>query len=686
MLRDVDMSGCYARIIEGINVYWGRPVVHEPGGRPIGLAEAVTLLGRHCDDDAWYVRVTGDIRAGFNTLIPSTLGAITSANYRARKPRGPELKGAELFSGRIESGVVTHATWQMIQSLPSALRGEYERLSADSLVFYPRKLVAGDGAEYDRMVARLGLGALPWDGEVDLEALTRTQVEHLDADYVSLKFAIGDVARSIGERRRKARASNGQGTGLEMATKLQANSIFGVLASPHFATGNAVAAQVITATGRAGAFAMVNSLNGIQVITDGCTYRRDQIPACPFSECLRLQPDYALRRAEDGGPIPFLDPAEVPVDDAGFTAWYRGHARRFFGRHLDDRTEPYELHDQRHKLVVGGHSFDGLACEGGGGYVKCSRADNGEWKIEQMAMRGHGRSSQDSLGRWILSNYPVDHLAELPPVTLDKQLLNVKESIAKANRFLDEGCDEVVFPLGHEHSKVLTYKTIRPSAFVFRDPKQSRAIRRQMKRFTAEHGVGLEVLTLRRGYKGRRAGSFKAILESIFDLIQSGKHDLSKAMHLSRPSEAIKTAAADRMAEAKRHRAEALQDLRDRVKGTGYDPSLLMAAIFCSKCRPRRIQTQNLENPPAPRTSTPTATSTGRSSCTTGAGSARSRSGATPTLPRRSTSTAGTRAASASSSGSTSWPTSRDWPRICPPRPTVCWNARPGPRSGPRPR
>src|SRR5262249_36450624 len=53
MLRDVDMSGCYQRIIERIRVYWGRPVVYEPGDAPLTLAQAVALVRQHADDDAW---------------------------------------------------------------------------------------------------------------------------------------------------------------------------------------------------------------------------------------------------------------------------------------------------------------------------------------------------------------------------------------------------------------------------------------------------------------------------------------------------------------------------------------------------------------------------------------------------------------------------------------------------------
>ena len=85
---------------------------------------------------------------------------------------------------------------------------------------------------------------------------------------------------------------------MDRALKEQINTIYGVLTSRYMPTSNAVAANQITAAGRALAFTMMLSLNGIQVITDGCTYRRDHIPACTLAECLEMMPDYALRHAD----------------------------------------------------------------------------------------------------------------------------------------------------------------------------------------------------------------------------------------------------------------------------------------------------------------------------------------------------------------------------------------------------
>ena len=87
MLRDVDMSSCYSEVISGLKVYWGRPVVYEPGSRSLTLRESIEYVTRHAPSDGWYIRVTGDIDAGYNVLIPSTLNAVTANNYRRSRAR-----------------------------------------------------------------------------------------------------------------------------------------------------------------------------------------------------------------------------------------------------------------------------------------------------------------------------------------------------------------------------------------------------------------------------------------------------------------------------------------------------------------------------------------------------------------------------------------------------------------------
>jgi hypothetical protein len=582
MMADVDLVSCYARIISRMNVYWGRPVVHEPGDNRMTLHQAVDLLSGYCDPDAWYIRVSGNIKAGHNALIPSTRDAITEADYRKKRPKTEDRPGARLFSAEINSGIVTAATWAMIQAMPAELRKEYQQLSAESIVFYQRMKVAVDGVEYDRISGEVGLKPLPWSGSIDLENQVQTTKEPIDANYVSLKFEIGDLAQAMIDQRKKAEDCSEKKNGRALSWKLMANSLYGVLGSEHFPTGNAVAANVITATARAGAFSLVQSLNGYQVITDGCTYRRDQIPACTYAECLRLQPDYAIHRVEAGGPIPFLDPAEVPIDDAEFTAWYREHSRRFFGIEGETTNQPFAIHDLEHKKTAGRTTFDAIACMGAADYAKCNLRPDGSWNVEETKIRGMSDRSKIKINDWILSTLPNDYLENLPPVTEDIRLLKVGEAKARARQFLRKGAQRVALPLGHHDIRVRAYNAIRHSAFIFQDARQSKMLKRQIDKFTKKYRSGLEILALKRGYRGRPAGSLTAILSSIYDHVQAGKRGLTKTLNLSRATPVIKPASEERIAVIQGLQDDARKDLYGRIDATTLDPTTMVAAILCT--------------------------------------------------------------------------------------------------------
>jgi hypothetical protein len=422
MFRDIDLKGCYAQVMGAMALYAGQPVVYEPGnGRDrMTLAEAVAFVRKHAaGDDAWIIRASGKISAWPNVLIPSTRDALTNENYSSRAARrravGPQPfryglpfdrfaesrkgKGAScLFTDLVESGVVAHATWLMIQALPERWRREYEGLEVDSVLFYPRVLVADDGPGYDALVRQRRHDGTPWTASIDMEKLTHTIEWRLGPEHVALKFRIGDVlARPLHRLRQEAKADGDRPA--EKGCKVMVNSLYGVTASPHLATNNVVAANVITATARALAFALQMSLNGVQVITDGCTYRRDQIPAGTLADCLAACPDYPINRAAFAGP--FVDPAPVPDGDA-FTAWYRGHVKRFFGVDGPDYDRLFGLHELEHKDCDGaGAAFDTLCCDGTANYLKLLRDGNG-WRATDFMARSFGRHAKAALAEWLI--------------------------------------------------------------------------------------------------------------------------------------------------------------------------------------------------------------------------------------------------------------------------------------------
>jgi hypothetical protein len=313
------------------------------------------------------------IRGFNNTLIPSTVDALTNGNYRSRaarkanmavlgrkdraglRERADDRKYTALLTHEVNAGVVTWATWLMIQALPPAARRQYEGLRAETVVFYPGKLAAGSGAEFDALVRKYQKDghAVDWRQELDLDGMSLTTVEDINEKYVSLRYPVGELTGRLVALREGAGKDSAEG----FLYKTLANTVYGVFASPFLPTSNPVAGNVITGAARALAYAMTQALNAHLDITDGVLYRRDRVPAGTFAGRIKKRPDYPLLHAADG---PFVDPDAIPAGDAEFTDWYVGHALRFFGVAGRAGYESlFRLHGLAHKSLPGGPAFEG---------------------------------------------------------------------------------------------------------------------------------------------------------------------------------------------------------------------------------------------------------------------------------------------------------------------------------------
>jgi hypothetical protein len=313
------------------------------------------------------------------------------------------------------------------------------------------------------------------------------------------------------------------------------------------------------------------------VNTDGCSYRRDQVPACPLAECLRLCPDYAVRRPEAGSGVPFLDPAEIPDDDAGFTEWYRGHARRFFGDPGGGFDALVASHDWEHKRAgAGGQAaFDALACDGCANYLKASGDGAGGWRVDEFAARGYGRESKAAIQGWVVRAYARDRVTGPAPVAEDTVLLHLKEADLRARSALRAGLPAVIHPLGLSVRKVRNYKAVKLSAFVFATPEQRRAVERQVARFEERTGCGLDLLALRRSYAGRREGSLADLTEEVYQMIRQGRHDLVKRLNMTRLLAGLAEVSRARLAEVEARRGAAGAALYEAIDVDKVSPEAL---------------------------------------------------------------------------------------------------------------
>jgi hypothetical protein len=605
-LRDVDMRAAYSQTLQGKNAYWGRPVLLEPGARRITLRHAVNFVRQHADDDAWFIRVTGDITTIPNVLIPSTTDALTGENYRRRRRRrksvvsqqrapGPRFRG-KLFSRRVESGVVTADTWAVIQVFPPRCLRDYENLVVDAIVFYPRSLVAESGAAYDQKFQQLHDEGLPWSAKLDPQISRIVETTKLDHEYIALKFPIGSCAKRIEEFRREARRTAGVGSGQELAWKLQVNSMFGVVASEHCVVNNAVLANQITAQARAEAFVLTMALNALQTITDGCLYRRDRIPRCTFAECLRRQPDYPLRHADETSGNPFYDPAEIPEDDAEFARWFATHAQQFLGI-SSEAASRILIHELEHKMTgdTGSPAFDGIALDGSGNHIKVT--DSGDvWLIQDSKMRGYGDDSKVVLAPWIVEKYASDTLSGLPPVTRDRRLLKLVPAAQAARRVLkDAELSEVLLPLGFEDVVTKAYSMLKLSTFVFQTPRQLAAFERQIERLKRTNGVGLDLLVLRRSYNDHPGGSLSDGFCRLYQYVQTGGRDPSKAFNLREDhwSKTLKAEIRRRQRNLERNRNDARERLQVSMIVDPENRDRSMPGIILTQETAQRIVLEN---------------------------------------------------------------------------------------------
>lgn len=306
--------------------------------------------------------------------------------------------------------------------------------------------------------------------------------------------------------------------------KVTANTIYGAFASPHLDTGSPVTANVITGTARALAFAMANALNAHNAITDGVVYRRDQIPAGTFAECLRRQPDYPVRRAEGG--VRFLDPTAVPDDDRRFSDWYVAHATRFFG--VAGRAayeELFRFHRLVHKPLQGGQAaFDALITDGAANYGKLV-ADGTEVRVAEFKARSFRERAKKTLGRWLARVYRTDRFEAPPPAVPSARLLSARDALRQAEiaTALAGSTGAAIVPLGYEYPGLATYKVFKPSAYLFRSARQRRKILADWRRLNRATEAGPELLALRRTFRG----SLSEVAAALYQLIRGGGERLS---------------------------------------------------------------------------------------------------------------------------------------------------------------
>ena len=469
--------------------------------------------------------------------------------------------------------------------MPDSLRHDYEALDAESAVFYPSELIATDGPGYDRLVREVGATRSGWETRLESANRRLATLEKLSAEYVTLAVPLQDVSRRIALFRKEALdavATGGRSS--EQIWKLLGNSLFGAIASRHFPVGNVVAANIITAAGRAAAWAIFQALNGFQVVTDGCTYRRDQIPEVPLAECLRLDPDYLICRVEAEvkaeGRIPFVPADRVPLDDAKFQKWLHKHVRWFLGQ---EASSPVDRFRFEHKAHRGRPCFDALVCDGVSNDIKLARSSrNGRWIYLGSSRRGYNQRAKRRIVRWAVQNLRRDRLRQVPPLNSSQKLLGIADAQRITRQILQRGAgDPVIVPLGFARKSLQRYKPVRLSAFLCANECQRKTLLKQFQNFERKHHLGFEALAFRQKRGTRPEGSVRSVVQEFGRYIRLGRTDLTEEFHTNRQNAKIQDRCRQAGASRAKLRQKQVQVLEQHVQSSASRQASPLTEIWC---------------------------------------------------------------------------------------------------------
>ena len=308
LLSDLDEKSCYATAICNLNLYLGEPIVttfRNKKYKPT-VKEAITLLSKKCPRDAWFIRVSGQLKDAINTLILSDLD-FTNKRLKvktkwdinpARKSIGlfnafkvsNPLAASTLLTKEIKFGIINADIWDCIKLLPNPWVAEFESLLVDCLVFVPNELICHSLDELESKKA------LYPDNEEIEKFNPKTGLKEITLQYnqknLCLSFPIKDYYLKLREIRNRLKKAKNP---VQEVYKLFLNSGYGALACIYLKVNNLLTANQITASARATSWMMSNYLNAFQTITDGSAFSWLNIPLHKtFKEILARNPNYLI--------------------------------------------------------------------------------------------------------------------------------------------------------------------------------------------------------------------------------------------------------------------------------------------------------------------------------------------------------------------------------------------------------
>lgn len=496
-LGDADLQSCYATAMSNMNIYLGQPMVltfKHKKYKPT-LREAIECVRLHnAPNDAWFVRVTGELKEAINTLIPSDLRfkpqsqkiptlkdlsdtrqSIEKFNaYKTNKPQATST----ILTKEIKFGLINNDLLECLKLLPESWYKEFENLLCDAIVYIPGDLIADDIEEYLDIVANL-----PDEEKVErfnVKEGTKGADGQRYKNNAVLRFPVCEYWQQLKTKRGEFKKAKNP---VQEVYKLFQNSGYGVMACLHLATNNLIASNMITAYARANAWLMTNFLNGFAPITDGTSYSWEHIAiGYKFRQILANNPEYLIHfdnniksgLTHDCFNQKWID-AEFKTEMAKFYDLDPNH-------YLIQRFS-YELKTEKFKTKNGEEIETSLFTRyhntNAGNYVKGIEGasiliDDTEYDFERQEEYVKARSFQGDnpeLLNWYLQSL---YKYEQPFIYSENKVIKFGDGNALAIKFLKEGIDKIAHPMGFSTTGYKMMKLVSRSQFLFQTEKQLR--------------------------------------------------------------------------------------------------------------------------------------------------------------------------------------------------------------------
>lgn len=500
-LSDCDLSSCYASFMSRMNIYLGEPVIRTFKYKKYKpkLREIIEFVkSQNLNRDAWFIRVSGELKTAFNTLVMSDLRFTPkSILCPSVKDLRPSKKSIELFNAfktpkkqatstlllkEIKFGLINADILDCIALLPNSWYEEYLELSCDCLIYFPSELIGESLEEVESIRENLP------DESYTESFNPKSGIKNIELQYyknnAALKFNIGEYWNLLKSKRSAYKKAKNP---VQEIFKLVGNSGYGVLACLHLATNNLVASNAITAGARSAAWLMSNALNGFAPITDGTSFNWNCVPlGLKFKEILEENPYYLFNYNPD---------IKSNLSDKDIISWlssgkmndnFFNHLYNFYGinkNHIPGNRYEFELKSEIFETsdnkTIETVFFTTYYNTNAGNYSKgmndChllindTDYDFNEQNNYIKARSFNGKS--DDLISWYRSSLGDKYTA--PIIYSENKIMKFSDGNALAIRLLEsEECKNIAHPMGFSTTGYKMMKLISRSQFLFLNESQ----------------------------------------------------------------------------------------------------------------------------------------------------------------------------------------------------------------------